>query len=616
MLFSGFLQKKIIFALVNTNTMRKTVLYIILLMLVLSACTADHEAMRQRLQYVSDCNRADTVFSEAWLPTVDSLVIYFDRHGSANDRMMAHYVQGRVYHDMGEAPQALECYQRATVQADTTSSDCDLYTLTAIYGQMANLFHFQYLPTDEMHAIMCSEHFALKEGDTLAAIKAFELRERPYYLKNDTDSVLMIKERARALYLQKGQQERAARALYVPINIFLDRHQYDKAFNAMKVFEKESAWFDDNGCIKKGKELYYYDKGRYLLASGKPDSSLFYFTKVLQAGYKEAGYKGLLMFYKKKHIADSIAKYATLFAKANDDSYLDSEQAIVHQTSAMYNYHRHLLIAEIEKKKAAQERTWKNIAVIISLAIFLATLVVIRKLKEKERRKYLHLSKEYESTVTELSIIQNRVFQQERDYQKIFDEKEQECYNLINKIHASQVEKEAMSEHIANLKLRLQEVQEEVTDLRQQHDEDTKANNRKIKSLKTHSEKLAEKLNSFTSVDMESAFKKTDIFLYFNEHKQPKYSRMRIAEHYWDNLIDEFRKYFVQFYTFIFIDNILSMNQRKYCVLIRLGFAASEIDILMNTDTNRRYRLRKLISEKLFNTSEVKTLEERLKRYF
>ena len=139
-----------IFAVENLYTMRKIVHYIILLTLVLSACTSlDHEAMRQRLKYVSDCNRADTVFTERWLPTVDSLVTYFDRHGSANDRMMAHYVQGRVYHDMGEAPQALECYQRAAEVADTTRSDCDLYTLTAIYGQMADLFDAQYLP-DEM----------------------------------------------------------------------------------------------------------------------------------------------------------------------------------------------------------------------------------------------------------------------------------------------------------------------------------------------------------------------------------------------------------------------------------------------------------------------------------
>ena len=166
---------------------------LILVLFAMTACTSpSHEAMRQRLKYVSDCNRADTVFTERWLPTVDSLVTYFDRHGAANDRMMAHYVQGRVHHDMSEAPQALECYQRAAEQADTTRSNCDLYTLTAVYGQMADLFDAQYLPDDEMLALKKAEWIAQKNHDTLAAIKAYELRIRPYFLEGKKDSMLFI----------------------------------------------------------------------------------------------------------------------------------------------------------------------------------------------------------------------------------------------------------------------------------------------------------------------------------------------------------------------------------------------------------------------------------------
>ena len=97
--------------------------------LVLWSCGGDRDAMRERMAYVSQCNRADTVFTEAWLPTVDSLVRFFDLHGNANERMMAHYLQGRVHHDMGETPIALECYQKATEMADTTRRDCDLRTL-------------------------------------------------------------------------------------------------------------------------------------------------------------------------------------------------------------------------------------------------------------------------------------------------------------------------------------------------------------------------------------------------------------------------------------------------------------------------------------------------------
>ena len=402
--------------------MKSKWILLILVLFAMTACTSpSHEAMRQRLKYVSDCNRADTVFTERWLPTVDSLVAYFDRHGSANDRMMAHYVQGRVYHDMGEAPQALECYQKAAEQADTTRSDCDFYTLTAIYGQMAVLFHSQYLPTDEMYAIMRSEHFALKDGDTLSAIKAYELRERPYYLQSDTNKVMAIKVEVRNRYIKLGEQEKAARTFRVPISIYLDRCQYEQAQKAMRIFEKESGWFDDSGNIKKGKELYYYDKGRYLLGSGKLDSSLFYFTKVLQAGYKEAGYKGILMYYQKKHIADSIAKYATLFANANDDSYLNVNQQQVGQVRASYNYQKHAKEAQ-RLKEANTLRGWLLCLGLLTLLVLLFLLLWVRaKARERKRRlqelhriheelqaKYALLTEDYEQKLEEMKLQQEQ----------------------------------------------------------------------------------------------------------------------------------------------------------------------------------------------------------------
>ena len=52
--------------------------------------------MRQRLQFVAECNRADTVFTERWQPTVDSLADYFRSHGTANERMTAYYSNSQI----------------------------------------------------------------------------------------------------------------------------------------------------------------------------------------------------------------------------------------------------------------------------------------------------------------------------------------------------------------------------------------------------------------------------------------------------------------------------------------------------------------------------------------
>ena len=60
----------------------KTVGSFFAVILLLAACTADRQHMRERLQYVADCNRADTVFTARWLPTADSLARYFTRHGN------------------------------------------------------------------------------------------------------------------------------------------------------------------------------------------------------------------------------------------------------------------------------------------------------------------------------------------------------------------------------------------------------------------------------------------------------------------------------------------------------------------------------------------------------
>ena len=84
--------------------------------------------MRASLAAFQAANQADFVF------TTDSLALelvrFFDHPlhfwTSANDRLMAHYLLGRCYADMGEAPRAIEEYSEAVEQADTTASDITL----------------------------------------------------------------------------------------------------------------------------------------------------------------------------------------------------------------------------------------------------------------------------------------------------------------------------------------------------------------------------------------------------------------------------------------------------------------------------------------------------------
>ena len=164
----------------------------VLLSLLLAACS---DGERMRMEAILD--EADSL-NRAYIPLSDhdslltAAVCFYDRHGSHNDRLRAHYLLGCVYRDLGESPHALECYQAAVDAADTTEADCDYHRLMSVYGQMAILFHAQNLPSDEITMRQKAWRSAILAKDTFASIRCYETMMMPYYLLGDTDQVVNI----------------------------------------------------------------------------------------------------------------------------------------------------------------------------------------------------------------------------------------------------------------------------------------------------------------------------------------------------------------------------------------------------------------------------------------
>ena len=554
--------------------MKQKWILITLVIFALTACTSpSHEAMRQRLKYVSDCNRADTVFTERWLPTVDSLVAYFDHHGSANERMMTHYVQGRVHHDMGEAPQALECYQKAAEQADTTRSDCDLYTLTAVYGQMADLFHAQYLPDDEMQALHMSERIAWKDHDTLSAIKAFELRLRPYLLKSDTTHVMHVLKMSYNQYMKYGKVRQAALLLPVAIHISLDRQEYDSAYHYIQKFESLSQLPECKDTpIRKG--VYYYNKGRYALYNNQNDSALFFFRKALDSDYTEAAYKGLLSVYKKKHIADSIAKYAILFARANDSCYYYVNQEKVRQVSAMYDYSRQQHLADESRTKAARLRYYLVFFLLAGLAATAIAAYIYNRIR----------------TQNLLQIAQ--LLRAKADLQSLLEEKQTQLDNMVSK-NASEIERvtqesnQTLIEHI-----------------------------REKKALEHQIEDMDQQLSQFSSASHEKAFLSTTIGQRFQNIRDSIPKEAPPTNLDWRQCIKTFRDHFPSYYSFITNGHALTDDQLRICMMVRLNYRESEMAFFMNTDKQRINRIKLQVNSKIFGIQNSSSLRKNLKEHF
>lgn len=274
------------------------------------------------------------------------LVKYYDRNGNANEKMMSHYLLGCVYRDLGEAPKAVDCYLEATSKADTTDSDCDFYTLSAVFAQLSATFHKQLLPTYELEARKKAIYYAEKAGKLYYMTYSIERSVGSYLLLSKKDSAEIILKKALRFYEKYNYKEDALRVSSLLINLCSDekgketevKEMIDKYDNYYKLFASDHE-------LPPSFRLYYCYKGKYYEGLATLDSAEYYYRKSFYPQMpftsKDSMYKGLLSVFSKRHQADSVAKYAKLYCEVNDSSIAKKDQNITAQMAAIYNYNRY-----------------------------------------------------------------------------------------------------------------------------------------------------------------------------------------------------------------------------------------------------------------------------------
>ena len=375
--------------------MKRLLTYIIIL-LVLSSCVGGgkYTAMRKGLDSLNTLNRNDQPFTSAGVqPYVD----YFDDHGTPNDQMLAHYLLGRAYHEHGEVPMALQCYQEATELADTTVADCDYKQLSRVYGQMADIFYYQSLYRHQLIYNKLAEKYAWKGEDTLAALMCYEQESFAYASLGDMDSAIAIIDDVAEKYLEYGYPSYSAVSLGTNILRLLDKGDYMKAKKNMDIYESQSGYFDSVGNIGTGREIYYKAKGRYYLYIGILDSADYWFRKELRDGRdfdnQHAAAKGLVELYQRLHQSDSVAKYSVYAYAMSDSAYARRTTKEVERMQAMYDYTRHQKLSHLAIMRASriENIVWGCIGIILFLVftIYVVYERLSRKRQEMEN-KYLH----------------------------------------------------------------------------------------------------------------------------------------------------------------------------------------------------------------------------------
>ena len=508
--------------------------------------------MRYQLVYAKGMNKGYVDFTTDSL--MKEIVDYYDNHGTCQQQMLAHYLLGCVYRDLGDSPASLSCYNDAVEKVDTTSSDCDYKLLTRVYEQQGALFLSQSMPQNALSAYQKAEKYAWIAKDTLSAVLSYEHLGNIYEYMDNMNKVIEVYENASRRYRQYGYPVQAARALGGAIQALILTKQYAKAKKYMDVFEAESGYFQKDSCYSYiNYSHYYYLKGLYCLESHS-DSAKYWFTKCQEFAKtnnnKSFSAYAWYLYYIKHQQMDSVAKYSEQAFAYNDSANLDMERDLMQKMQAIYDYDRWKNVAHNEEIKATRANLTLLVSILVSVSVIIIgilTFLVYRKkrkleLQEKEERENLIRQQIYD-TKQELELLRTV---NDRKIADVIKEKEQ----TINKL------------------------KEDLKDIR-------------------------DKYSNSSLSDVDILLKESSIY------KRIKYLELHpketMRENDWIELEETIEQLIPSFIPLL--KNRLNVMAYRICLLVKLEISTSSIAILLGLSSSAISKYRKVMLEKLCGRS-------------
>lgn len=359
--------------------------------------------MRYWFDYIDAKNQSYISLSEQEdLDRMKEVADYYD--GDDEREARAYYLLGSVYRDHGDGPQAIQNWQKGISKAKGSKGNKNRL-ISLLYFQVGSNLMDQYILDESLEYNDSAYKYAMLQKDTVLAISSYINKTAAYGMLDMEDSIIPRAEYARKILLQCGDTSRAATCLFEAIRIKAELGDTASAREYLRIYETESGWFNENGSIIKGKELFYYVKGLFLLSVGEHDKAKELFIKELSLtndwDNKQAAYRGLSKYYKTIGVYDSAYIYSQLQSAASDSSVTNNDRTILKNLVQNYNYsqHQQQALIKVQEVSRLQKLLFTTIFVIV---IMIAVIIIYRRLQQAKILNIKLLISQKENEITYL----------------------------------------------------------------------------------------------------------------------------------------------------------------------------------------------------------------------
>ena len=475
--------------------MRGLLVGILSFVMLLAGCSRSVDSRLARVSQLADCNATDSALAvlgnvcrdslnehnryyydlmnikardKAYLDittdtTITDIIAYFERRGSENELGEAYYYGGRVSREQGDAPQALDYFQKSL---DALQSPEHMYRKGKIASQMGQIFLELYMFEQAKPKFQEAIAYQTACGDSVGLILNLRAFGDVYSEMNKSDSALFCYSEALNL-IQGNNCNREIGIRSSIINHYISQGEYEKAKKEFIIFDTLSQRVDKDHVLSTKINIHIINRDyvKAIELSRKLKHSQSLTSKIF-------AYSILLDYSKEIENNDSIYYYAIAHKQCIDSLNLQmSANAVIHQNS-FYNY------VQKEKEnhnlKEQRNRIITNslivillLIVVVCISIFAYRIIRKKNIKLNNSNKRLHSENEIlKLEITELLTSQEKMhieLLQQLDKITLLEKNNESLKKNITDKEISEEIKKRVQERIRNIDIENYDVDYKIT---------------------------------------------------------------------------------------------------------------------------------------------------------